>query len=112
MESKIEWAPCPLFVQAVYRRDLQDASEHWGTRMRREHGGSSGLEETPDNCVEPFEYVMKVAYDLEAAKELLALKDYIPTSRDLFNLTAVLAVVEGLNETEIEGGFALITTAI
>ncbi|KAF3279855.1 hypothetical protein TWF970_003881 [Orbilia oligospora] len=93
MDSRRGWIPCPLFIQAAHNCDLN-----------------------------PFpEIEMDATCDIEATKELLDLKNPTPTPEELFNLIAVLAVTEGrrsditgpvLTKTEIECGFALISTAI
>ncbi|EGX45883.1 hypothetical protein AOL_s00112g72 [Orbilia oligospora ATCC 24927] len=119
MDSRRGWIPCPLFIQAAHNCDLKYVSEHWNTRMR----WSDAPYLCPGNY-SPFpEIEMDATCDIEATKELLDLKNPTPTPtpEELFNLIAVLAVTEGrrsditgpvLTKTEIECGFALISTAI
>ncbi|KAF3215996.1 hypothetical protein TWF192_008009 [Orbilia oligospora] len=117
MNSRHDWIPCPLFIQAAHDCDLEYVSEHWNTRMR--------WSDAPYLCLggsDPLLGIeMEATYDIKAAEELLDLKDPTPTPEELLNLIAVLAVAEGrrsgmkgpvLTKTEIECGFALISTAI
>ncbi|KAK6500605.1 hypothetical protein TWF506_003374 [Arthrobotrys conoides] len=113
------WTPCPLFVQAAHRYDLEYVSEHWDARMRGKYGGAFRLDYM--EMWPRLEIVTHVTHDFGDAKKLLALKTHAPTPEELFNLIAVLAVEGGrrsdmkgpvLTKTEIEYGFKLISTAI
>ncbi|KAF3292767.1 hypothetical protein TWF132_005465 [Orbilia oligospora] len=117
MDSRCDWIPCPLFIQAAHNCDLEYVSEHWDTRMR----WSDAPYLCPGNS-NPFPAIeMKATYDIKATKELLDLKNPTPAPEELFNLIAVLAATEGrrsdtkgpvLTKKEIECGFALISKAI
>ncbi|KAF3129480.1 hypothetical protein TWF594_010946 [Orbilia oligospora] len=117
MDSRCDWIPCPLFIQAAHNCDPEYVSENWDTRMR----WSDAPYLCPGNS-NPFPAIeMKATYDIKATKELLDLKNPTPAPEELFNLIAVLAVTEGrrsdtkgpvLTKKEIECGFALISKAI
>ncbi|KAF3198667.1 hypothetical protein TWF106_004525 [Orbilia oligospora] len=91
MNSRHDWIPCPLFIQAAHDCDLEYVSEHWNTRMR--------WSDAPYLCLggsDPLLGIeMEATYDIKAAEELLDLKDPTPTPEELLNLIAVLAVAEG-----------------